>query len=901
MISRELEISLNLAVNEAKQRNHEFVTLEHILFALLHNSQAQKAIKACGGSSEELKYALIDFFDQRLSSIVKLPSESSEQVGNFPSNAEKTDNSKHQKKSKSDNSFLPRPTIAFQRVLQRAARNVIDAGKDVIEAESLLMAIYSEKDSHALYFLEKQGITRYYLMRWISHRVPKDGVDIDDLDDDHELSDEDNYYDNDLTHLETAHDESDSDKKTDRSTKKKPNTNKAKKAVSSVNISRQSLERRLKIDGKNSNAKSGVKKIKIVALKKFGTNLNEKAKAGKCDPLVGRHIELKRLMQILCRRQKNNPLLVGDAGVGKTAVVEGLASNLVAGNVPEFLKKSVIYSLDVGLLISGSKYRGDFEERLKAVTKELKYNPNIILFIDEIHTLVGAGSVSGGSLDASNLLKPALGSGDLRCIGSTTFKEYRQYFESDHAMNRRFQKIDIKEPSKQETLEIINGLKDRYEKFHRVRFSKPCIQAAIDYSHRYIKDRLLPDKAIDVLDEIGASFALKKTTYKNSPLAGVNDVKKIISQFASIPEQNLRSVNTQSLGKLGHKLKQRIFGQDRAVEAIESTVRLSRAGLSDHTKPQGVFLFAGPTGVGKTELSIQLSKLLSLNLIRIDMSEYMEKHAVSRLVGAPPGYVGYDRGGLLTDAVKQNPHSLVLLDEIEKAHPEVHNILLQVMDRGVLTDSLGREADFTNTIVIMTTNVGAHEISNVPIGFDQVDFASTMVSDKSLKKSFSPEFLNRLDHVITFQRLPKKVARQIVKDGLKEVSNMLLKRSVKFSYNDLVVEYLVKTGFDQVYGARPIKRLIQNAIRKPLSDLILFEGANAGSAIKVSVTDYGKEIIEKDYLSRDDLDKIRSFDSHPLDFELKNKNSNYNSSVKNIKSKKKSHSKSKNPAVEKVK
>ena len=757
-------------------------------------------------------------------------------------------------------------------------------------------------------------------MRWISHRLPKEGVDIDDLEEQSSSGDYYGYRYDDVNNSHYLQDGEDKDydykyeKNHKDKAKKDHNNHNNKEASSSSNDLSISHKRSVHFSNSNSK-KSSIKKgpftqdvnssraaksatSRIVALKRFATNLNERAKVGKIDPLVGREVELDRLMQILCRRQKNNPLLVGDAGVGKTAVAEGLALKLVEGSVPLLLQKAQIYALDIGLLISGSKYRGDFEERLRSITKELKQNPDIILFIDEIHTLVGAGSVNSGSLDASNLLKPALGSGEIRCIGSTTFREYRQYFEGDHAMNRRFQKIDIKEPSKKETVKIINGLKDRYEKFHRIKYSKPCIQAAIEYSDIYIKDKKLPDKAIDVLDEIGASFALKNNSTDKSEavsIAGVSDVKKIIAQFASIPQSNLLSTDARSLISLGSKLKQKIFGQDRAIDAIESTVRLSRAGLSDYTKPQGVFLFAGPTGVGKTELTTQLANLLSLPLIRLDMSEYMEKHAVSRLVGAPPGYVGYDKGGLLTDSVKQNPHSVVLLDEIEKAHPEVHNILLQVMDRGVLTDSIGREADFTNTIVVMTTNVGAHEINTTPIGFEGSLSVNSAISDRSLKKVFSPEFLNRLDHIITFQRLPKDVARMIVKDALKEVSAMLDKRALRFSYDQRVVDYLVKVGFDHIYGARPLKRLIKNAVRKPLSDLILFGNARAGGEINVSVDSYGEKILAKKHLSNEDLESIRFNDNRPLKFDLTIKDKTSVSSVSD-KSKKqtKSSKKTKN-------
>lgn len=844
MISRELEVTLNIAVNEARTRGHEFVTLEHILFALMHNSRAERAIKACGGSSDRIKKRLTKFFNETFDT---------------PSRSDDTDE-------------LPRPTIAFQRVLQRAARYVMNAGKEVIEAESVLIALYAEKDSFALYFLERQGVSRFDLMRWIAHGVPKDGVDLDDLsefvdmdEDDSSLHESDDV--DDMTESETsAHRDHFLDKspdsshpryKTSKAQKKDKNTSydfhqakMEKFAALSDKEKRRIIAQQKKqedeeayktsqksfLSTQSERSEKSTKQSSRSTLTKYSVNLNEKVRQGRVDPLVGRESELQRIVQVLCRRLKNNPLLVGDAGVGKTALAEGLAAEIESGCVPEHLQRAQIYSLDLGMLIAGSKYRGDFEERLRALTKELKRHPNCILFIDEIHTLVGAGAVGGNSLDASNLLKPALGSGEIRCIGSTTFQEYRQYFESDAAMNRRFQKIDIREPSSADTVKILEGLKDRYEKFHQIRYSRSCLQAAVDLSNRYMRNRKLPDKAIDVLDEVGASFALRCTeaSSKDVPRASVTDVKKVVAQLAQMPMDHLKVSDVEALRHLGMKLKRHVFGQNHAVEALETYVKLSKSGLSDEDRPQGIFLFAGPTGVGKTELSLQLARVLDIPVLRFDMSEYMERHAVSRLVGAPPGYVGYDKGGLLTDGVMQKPYSVVLLDEIEKAHADVHNILLQVMDRGLLTDSLGREADFRNTILIMTTNVGASEMSQSQIGFDRESSAAEFYVRGALKKVFSPEFLGRIDGIITFQRLSSEVAYKIVEYALMDIASKLKLKGWKFSYTDSVKEYLSIKGFDPVYGARNLRRVIQEQVRKPLSDIIMFSTVPKGSRIHVS-------------------------------------------------------------------
>lgn len=805
VISRELEVTLNFAVSEAKQRGHEFVTLEHILFALLHNARAETAIKACGGSSEELKEALVAFFDNHLTPP--------------PEEADPED--------------IPRPTIAFQRVLQRAARHVVSSGRDVIEADFVLMSLFSEKDSFALYFLECQGMSRMDLMRWIAHGIPKEGVDASDLEDIAERDLQDVLGSEFLEDVGADFEEDDASLKADGESKDaagKSGRGRRKRSSGSPKSSSGSSSPARTVPAASPRSAQGSSRS---ALQRFTVNLSARARRGIIDPLVGREDELARVVQVLCRRQKNNPLLVGEAGVGKTALAEGLARHIQEGRrVPESLKGVNIHALDVGLLIAGSKYRGDFEERLRALTREIKKSGKIILFVDEIHTLVGAGSVGGGALDASNLLKPALGSGEFRCIGSTTFKEYRRYFEMDHAMSRRFQKVDVLEPSSEETLTILKALKPRYEDFHNIRYTPASLEAAVDLSERFMRERKLPDKAIDVLDEVGAAFALPAVLGKG--FGGVSDssdgkrvarpshVRSVVARLAEVPEEKIFASGSALLKGLRKRLKQHVFGQDHAIDAVESTVKLARSGLGEEHSPQGIFLFAGPTGVGKTELSLQLSKALDIPLIRFDMSEYMERHAVSRLVGAPPGYVGHESGGLLTDQVKRRPHSVVLLDEIEKAHPDVHNILLQVMDRGILTDAVGREADFRNTIIIMTSNVGAHEMSQAPIGFGDEGAEIQSEATQALKKAFSPEFLGRIDKVVTFHRLPKEVAYCIVDHALEDVHQRLQQRKgCSLSYTDEVRDYLVEQGFDRVYGARPLKRLIQERIRKPLSEVLL--------------------------------------------------------------------------------
>lgn len=867
MISRELEITLNHAVNEAKQRGHEFVTLEHILYAMLHNSYAEKAIRACGGNARHLKERILDFFEDKLDASL-------------------------------ESSGMPKPTIAFQRVLQRAARHVMSSGKEVIEVDAVLMAMFSEEDSFALFFMQKQGISRFNLMRWLAHGIPKDDLDPDSLaaleqdpyshDDELDADDPD-----DVDDADDVTDDSDHDKKADQrrrlyqseddekdqnpeqisflegegsedgsevssgsifdthdsifslgesaASKNIRSSQDAKEGSSRENsqLSREARRAYRALHREQPRRTHGSSQSKTKLLDKFAVDLCHKAEQGVIDPVIGRTNELDRMVQILCRRQKNNPILVGDAGVGKTALVEGLAYRVTTAQVPQQLLKTRIFALDLGLVVAGSKYRGDFEERMRGITKELKQHPHIILFIDEIHTIVGAGSVSGGAMDASNLLKPALGNGEVRCIGATTFKEYRKYFEGDHAMNRRFQKVDIEEPNAKDTLQILYGLKDRYEGFHKMRYSHAALEATVELATRYIHHKKLPDKAIDVMDEVGASFALKNYRRAHKlTRAGVADVKQVVAQLAAIPEENLKATEFESLKNLKDRLAAVVFGQDHAVAAVDTTVKLARTGLGEEHRPQGVFLFAGPTGVGKTELSIQLAHIMGVPLHRFDMSEYMERHAVSRLVGAPPGYVGYDEGGLLTEKVKQKPFCVLLFDEIEKAHRDVHNILLQVMDRGTLTDSNGREADFKGTIIIMTSNVGAHEMSQMQIGFDR-SLGGQHSAHKALRKTFSPEFLGRIDHIITFNSLPPEVAAKIVKSHLDGLVKRLKHKGYRLSYEPDVIQRLVADGFDAMYGARPLKSHIQTVIKKPLSELILQKRPKPGAKIAIKLAASG--------------------------------------------------------------
>ena len=750
MIGRELESSLNLAVAEAQKRGHEYVTVEHILYSLLTNPDAERTLRACGGVIDTAKQDLEEFFSSKLEKI---------RVNE-----------------------VPKPTIGFQRVLQRAAQQVISAGKDVINGDAVLLSIFGERESHALYFLEKQEISRLDIVRFIAHGIVKEGIEFED-------------------------------------SRITPSSIMGQGDQRSRSESRDHSG-----EGSESEADESDKKAKKSSLETFTVNLCKKAAEGKIDPLIGRDSELERTIQVLCRRRKNNPLYVGEAGVGKTAIAEGLARRIFENKVPEALKGCTIYSLDLGSMLAGSKFRGDFEERLKNLIKGLAKDPKAILFIDEIHTIVGAGSVSGGSLDASNLLKPSLSNGDIRCIGSTTYKEFRQHFETDHAMTRRFQRIDIDEPGRDDTIKILEGLKTSYENHHHVRYSKSAIKAAVDLSIRHMREKKLPDKAIDVMDEVGASFAAKnnKPTVDAPRSVTVADIKSVIARMARVPEERIGSTEKESLLNLGERLKAKVFGQDQAVSIIESAIRLSRSGLGDETKPIGSFLFSGPTGVGKTELSKQLAECLGAELIRFDMSEYMERHTVSRLLGAPPGYVGYEAGGLLTDAIHRNPHAILLLDEIEKAHPDVYNILLQVMDHGTLTDANGRQTDFRNVVLIMTTNVGAYEMTARGIGFGESGGFESGKEQEALKKVFTPEFRNRIDAIISFYHLPEATMLQIVDKFFAEVAEKARAQKVDVVLSEAARQFLAKKGYDPVMGARPMKRLIQEEIKKPLSELILF-------------------------------------------------------------------------------
>lgn len=745
MISHSLELSLNFAVSIAKKYQHEYISVEHILYALLENPEAKQALEGCGCPLATVKGDLEHFFTQRLEANL-LPKQS------------------------------PQPTLAFQRVLQNAAQHIIASGNDKIFGDSVLVALFLEKESFAAYFLQKRGITRVKLIRFISHGL-----------------DEDMY-------------ESEPE------------------SIEPEGIEPTSTPE--KVSEQNNPKKD--------ALSSFAVNLCDKAREGLIDPLIGRQDEVERIVQILCRRRKNNPLLVGESGVGKTAVVEGLARNIVDQKVPQVLSQVEIFALEMGSLLAGTKFRGDFEQRLKNVVKQLKKKKSAILFIDEIHTIMGAGAVSGGSLDASNILKPFLSSGEIRCIGSTTFKEFRQHIEQDHALSRRFQKIAIEEPTVSDTIKILQGLKLTYESFHNVHYSSDAIKAAAELSHKHIKDRKLPDKAIDILDEAGAFFAAKENSERNKKKQhiGVAEIKKIISKIARIPSDRLSSSDKHQLKNLENQLKSSIFGQDEAIASVTKAIRTARAGLGHDHKPIGSFLFSGPTGVGKTELAKQVSHLLGISFIRIDMSEYMEKHAVSRLIGAPPGYVGYEEGGILTDAIHKQPHSVLLLDEIEKAHKDVHNILLQIMDHGTLTDSNGRETDFRNVVIILTTNVGAEDITRKSIGFSD-DLKDMSKDTTAIKQAFTPEFRNRLDAIISFNVLPEHVMLQIVEKFLLELEPKLKAKRVKWSVDQEVKQYLAQKGYTPAYGARPLARVIQDEITIPLSESLLYGKLSKGGKVQI--------------------------------------------------------------------
>ncbi len=740
MIAQELEVSLHMAFMEARQKRHEFITVEHLLLAMLDNPSASEVLRACGANIEELRKLLTDFINEHT------PVVSGEDVDT-------------------------QPTLGFQRVIQRAILHVQSSGKKEVTGANVLVAIFGEKDSHAVYFLHQKGVTRLDVVNFISHGITK------------------------VPQAAPTKPQADSD-----------------------------------ADGEQEQSQGG-------ALENYTVNLNALAISGKIDPLIGREPELERVIQTLCRRRKNNPLLVGEAGVGKTAIAEGLARRIIEGDVPEILSRCQVYALDMGALLAGTKYRGDFEQRLKAVLKQLTDNPNAILFIDEIHTLIGAGAASGGTLDASNLLKPALSTGALKCIGATTYTEYRGIFEKDHALSRRFQKIDVTEPSVSETVDILKGLKTRFEAHHGVKYTLSALSAAAELSARFINDRHLPDKAIDVIDEAGAAQRIQPRS-KQKRVIGKHEIEDIIAKIARVPANSVSSSDRSKLQNLDRDLKAVVFGQDRAIDALAAAIKMSRSGLGNPQKPIGCFLFSGPTGVGKTEVARQLAYTMGVELIRFDMSEYMERHAVSRLIGAPPGYVGFDQGGLLTEAITKHPYSVLLLDEIEKAHPDIFNILLQVMDHGTLTDNNGRKADFRNTVIVMTTNAGAAELSKVSIGFTQ----SKAVGDEmaEIKRIFTPEFRNRLDATISFAPLSHDVILRVVDKFLMQLEEQLHEKKVEISFTPALKDYLAKNGFDPLMGARPMARLIQDTIRSTLADQLLFGRLAAGGKVTVDVDANGK-------------------------------------------------------------
>ncbi|MDC3214175.1 ATP-dependent Clp protease ATP-binding subunit ClpA [Pseudoalteromonas distincta] len=739
MLNKDLELTLNAAFREARTRRHEFMTVEHLLLALLDNPSAGEALNACGVNLSGLKTELLEFIDETTPVIPDLEEERETQ-----------------------------PTLGFQRVLQRAVFHVQSSGKNEVTGVNVLVAIFSEQESQAVYLLKKHDVSRLDIVNFISHGISKADDELgNDSDDIHE------------------------------------------------EVQEVQNEEASKLDS-------------------FTTNLNAQAREGNIDPLIGRDSEVERTVQVLCRRKKNNPLLVGEAGVGKTAIAEGLAYRIVNEQVPEVIADAVVYSLDMGALLAGTKYRGDFEKRFKSLLKELQAQPGSILFIDEIHTIIGAGAASGGVMDASNLLKPLLSSGKLRCMGSTTYNEYKNIFEKDRALVRRFQKIDVLEPSVADTTKILNGLKERYEEHHGIRYTQKALKAAAELSAKYINERHLPDKAIDVIDEAGANQRLQPSS-KRKKTIGVADIELIISKMARIPPQNVSSTDKETLKNLDRNLKMLVFGQDQSIDALTSAIRLSRSGLSSEEKPVGSFLFAGPTGVGKTEVTKQLAKCMGVEFIRFDMSEYVERHAISRLIGAPPGYVGFEQGGLLTEAVIKNPHAVVLLDEIEKAHPDIYNILLQVMDHGTLTDNNGRKADFRNVVVVMTTNAGVQETTRKSIGFTEQDHTHDAMGE--INKVFSPEFRNRLDNIIWFNHLEREVILLVVDKFIVELQAQLDKKSVNLELTPKAREWLADKGYDKAMGARPMARVIQEELKKQLANEILFGELVDGGTVKVSVKD----------------------------------------------------------------
>jgi ATP-dependent Clp protease ATP-binding subunit ClpA len=737
MLSKELEFTLNLAFKEAREKNHEFMTVEHLLFALLGNPTAVEVLRACGADLETLKRDVANFLEETTP------------------------------KLSNDDTRETQPTLGFQRVLQRAVFHVQSSDRTEVTGANVLVAIFSEQESQAVYFLNKSDITRLDVVNYISHGISK------------------------------VHDQPD-----------------------------ENLDNSDQGELPDSSAKQ--------PLESYAINLNEQAAQGRIDPLIGRREEIHRTIQILCRRRKNNPLFVGEAGVGKTALAEGLAKMIVEGDVPEVLLNSTIYSLDLGSLVAGTKYRGDFEKRFKAVLGQVRKEEGAILFIDEIHTIIGAGAASGGVMDASNLMKPMLANGDLKCIGSTTYTEYRGIFEKDHALTRRFQKIDINEPSVEETITILKGLKSRFEEFHKVKFSPRALRTAAELSDRYINDRHLPDKAVDVIDEAGASQRLRPPSKRKKTIS-VGDIEHVIAQMARIPEKSVSASDKESLRTLGRDLKMVVYGQDPAIETLTAAIKMSRSGLGNENRPIGSYLFAGPTGVGKTEVTRQLARIMGLELVRFDMSEYMERHTVSRLIGAPPGYVGYDQGGLLTEAITKNPHVVLLLDEIEKAHPDVFNLLLQVMDHGTLTDNNGRQADFRHVILVMTTNAGALEMSRASIGFTHQDHSSDAM--EIIKKLFTPEFRNRLDSIVQFKALDPTVMAQVVDKFIFELEAQLQEQQVTIEVDEAARLWLAEHGHDEKMGARPMARIIQQHIKKPLAEELLFGRLAHGGHLIVQLED----------------------------------------------------------------
>ena len=774
MIAQELEVSLHMAFVEARQQRHEFITVEHLLLALLDNPSAAEVLRACAANIDDLRKSLSNFIKDNTPQVAG------------------TDEVDTQ------------PTLGFQRVIQRAIMHVQSTGngKKEVTGANVLVAIFGEKDSHAVYYLHQQGVTRLDVVNFIAHGI----------------------------------------KKTD-----PPEPTKTSEASTSET---------------DESAEKG--EAKASPLEQFTQNLNVLAKDGKIDPLIGRDYEVERVIQILCRRRKNNPLLVGEAGVGKTAIAEGLAWRITQKDVPEILLEATVYSLDMGALLAGTKYRGDFEQRLKGVLKVLKDKPHAVLFIDEIHTLIGAGAASGGTLDASNLLKPALSSGQLKCIGATTFTEYRGIFEKDAALSRRFQKVDVVEPSIEQTVDILKGLKSRFEEHHNVKYALTALQAAAELSAKYINDRHLPDKAIDVIDEAGAAQRILPPS-KRKKTINKTEIEDIVAKIARIPPASVSHDDRGKLQTLERDLKNVVFGQDKALEALASAVKMARSGRGKEDKPIGAFLFSGPTGVGKTEAAKQLAYIMGIELIRFDMSEYMERHAVSRLIGAPPGYVGFDQGGLLTEAVTKKPHAVLLLDEIEKAHPDIYNVLLQVMDHGTLTDNNGRKADFRNVILIMTTNAGAEALNKSTIGFTNSKEAGDEMID--IKRLFTPEFRNRLDAIVSFKALDEKIILRVVDKFLLQLETQLADKKVDVTFSDKIRQYLAKKGFDPAMGARPMQRLIQETIRRALADELLFGRLMDGGRLSVDIDDKNEVTLDIQPLPKKDSKSSKAEPAEPEEAE----------------------------------